>query len=214
MQQPDDINTLSYEAALGQLDALIDKLERGSIPLEEAIAAYELGAKLAKHCAALLDRTERRVNKQVYSPGGLKVDATLDLFCDYCVGRECLYAGASNVGFTDGLLSRGAARVYAVDVGRGQLDSRLARSPAVVVMDRTNLRTLTAVPGPSPDLVALDLSFISLRLVLPAVAHLIATDRPADVIALYKPQFELGRDAVGRGGVVRDEQRGAAGAVE
>jgi exodeoxyribonuclease VII small subunit len=81
MQQPDDIASLSYEAALGQLDALIDKLERGSIPLEEAIAAYERGAKLAQHCAALLDRTERRVNQLVVGADGaiaerpLQVDA-------------------------------------------------------------------------------------------------------------------------------------------
>jgi 23S rRNA (cytidine1920-2'-O)/16S rRNA (cytidine1409-2'-O)-methyltransferase len=148
------------------------------------------------------------------SRGGVKLDAALDVFGVDCTGRVCLDAGASNGGFTDVLLSRGAARVYAVDVGRGQLDSRLAGLPEVVVMDRTNLRTLTAVPGPPPDLVTLDLSFISLRLVLPAVTHLIAADRPADVIALYKPQFELGRDAVGHGGVVRDEQRGEAGAME
>jgi 23S rRNA (cytidine1920-2'-O)/16S rRNA (cytidine1409-2'-O)-methyltransferase len=148
------------------------------------------------------------------SRGGLKLDAALDAFGVDCAGRLCLDAGASTGGFTDVLLSRGAARVYAVDVGRGQLDSRLAGMRQVVVMDRTNLRTLAAVPGPPPDLVTLDLSFISLRLVLPAVAQLVATERPADVIALYKPQFELGRDAVGRGGVVRDEQRAEAGAVE
>jgi exodeoxyribonuclease VII small subunit len=79
MQQPDDINTLSYEAALGQLDALIDKLERGSIPLEEAIAAYERGAKLAQHCAALLDRTERRVNQLVVGADGAIAERPLEI---------------------------------------------------------------------------------------------------------------------------------------
>jgi 23S rRNA (cytidine1920-2'-O)/16S rRNA (cytidine1409-2'-O)-methyltransferase len=148
------------------------------------------------------------------SRGGLKLVAALDVFGVDCAGRVCLDAGASNGGFTDVLLSRGAASVYAVDVGHGQLDGRLASSPDVVVMDRTNLRTLRALPGPPPDLVTLDLSFISLRLVLPAVALLVAADRPADVIALYKPQFELGRDAVGRGGVVRDDARGETGAME
>jgi 23S rRNA (cytidine1920-2'-O)/16S rRNA (cytidine1409-2'-O)-methyltransferase len=148
------------------------------------------------------------------SRGGLKLAAALDVFGVDCAGRVCLDAGASNGGFTDVLLSRGAARIYAVDVGRGQLDGRLSGSPNVVVMDRTNLRTLRALPGPPPDLVTLDLSFISLRLVLPAVADLVAADRLAHVIALYKPQFELGRDAVGRGGVVRDEALGEAGAAE
>src|SRR2546428_13055839 len=79
MQQPDDVNTLSYEAALGQLDALIDKLERGSIPLEEAIAAYERGAKLAQHCAALLDRTERRVNQLVVGADGAIAERPLEV---------------------------------------------------------------------------------------------------------------------------------------
>jgi len=146
------------------------------------------------------------------SRGGLKLAAALDAFGVDCAGRVCLDAGASNGGFTDVLISRGAARVYAVDVGHGQLESRLAGLPEVVVMDRTNLRTLRELPGPPPDLVTLDLSFISLRLVLPALLGLIAADRPADVIALYKPQFELGRDAVGRGGVVRDEALGETGA--
>jgi exodeoxyribonuclease VII small subunit len=79
MQQPDDITSLSYEAALGQLDALIDKLERGSIPLEEAIAAYERGAKLAQHCAALLDRTERRVNQLVVGADGAIAERPLEV---------------------------------------------------------------------------------------------------------------------------------------
>jgi 23S rRNA (cytidine1920-2'-O)/16S rRNA (cytidine1409-2'-O)-methyltransferase len=112
------------------------------------------------------------------------------------------------------LISRGAARVYAVDVGHGQLESRLVGLPEVVVMDRTNLRTLRELPGPPPDLVTLDLSFISLRVVLPTVLRVIAADRPADVVALYKPQFELGREAVARGGVVRDEALGETGARE
>ena len=115
----------------------------------------------------------------------------------------CLDAGASTGGFTDVLLSRGAAFVYAVDVGRGQLDPRLATDPRVHVMDRTNLRSLTSLPGAAPDLVTLDLSFISLRLVIPAVVRLVAPDG-ADLVALFKPQFELGREAIGKGGIVRD----------
>jgi 23S rRNA (cytidine1920-2'-O)/16S rRNA (cytidine1409-2'-O)-methyltransferase len=137
------------------------------------------------------------------SRGGLKLAPALDAFEVDCGGRVCLDAGASTGGFTDVLVSRGAALVYAVDVGRGQLDPRLATDPRVRVMDRTNLRTLTSLPGPEPDLVTLDLSFISLRLVMPAVVRLIAPGG-ADLVALFKPQFELGREAIGKGGIVRD----------
>lgn len=146
------------------------------------------------------------------SRGGLKLSAALDAFGIACTGRICLDAGASTGGFTDVLLHRGASRVYAVDVGHGLLATRLAADPRVTVLDRTNLRLLTHLPGAPPDLVTLDLSFISLRVVMPAVAALVA--RPADVIALFKPQFELGRDAVGRGGVVRDDELGERAAAE
>ena len=142
--------------------------------------------------------------------GGLKLDAALEEFGIACDGRVCLDAGASTGGFTDVLVSRGAGLVYAVDVGRGQLAPRLAALPQVIVLDRTNLRTLRSLPGPSPDLVTLDLAFISLRAVLPTVAGLIGAARTADVIALFKPQFELGRGAVPRGGVVRDQSAAEA----
>jgi 23S rRNA (cytidine1920-2'-O)/16S rRNA (cytidine1409-2'-O)-methyltransferase len=146
------------------------------------------------------------------SRGGLKLDAALDAFAIDCAGRTCLDAGASTGGFTDVLLSRGAAAVYAVDVGRGLLEARLAADPRVRVLDGTNLRSLSALPGPPPDLVTLDLAFISLRLVMPAVAALVA--RPADLVALFKPQFELGREAVGRGGVVRDAALAKTGVAD
>jgi 23S rRNA (cytidine1920-2'-O)/16S rRNA (cytidine1409-2'-O)-methyltransferase len=147
------------------------------------------------------------------SRGGLKLAPALDAFGVGCDGRVCLDAGASTGGFTDVLLSRGASLVYAVDVGRGQLDPRLATDPRVRVMDRTNLRSLTSLPGPAPDLVTLDLSFISLRLVMPAVVRVIAPGG-ADLIALFKPQFELGREAIGKGGIVRDTDAAERAAVE
>jgi 23S rRNA (cytidine1920-2'-O)/16S rRNA (cytidine1409-2'-O)-methyltransferase len=100
-----------------------------------------------------------------------------------------------------------------VDVGRGQLDPRLATDERVLVMDRTNLRSLSSLPGPEPDLVTLDLSFISLRLVMPAVVRVIAPGG-ADLVALFKPQFELGRDAIGKGGIVRDPDAAARAAGE
>jgi 23S rRNA (cytidine1920-2'-O)/16S rRNA (cytidine1409-2'-O)-methyltransferase len=147
------------------------------------------------------------------SRGGLKLAPALDAFGVSCAGRVCLDAGASTGGFTDVLLSRGASLVYAVDVGRGQLDPRLATDPRVRVMDRTNLRSLTSLPSPAPDLVTLDLSFISLRLVMPAVVRVIAPGG-ADLIALFKPQFELGREVIGKGGIVRDTGAAERAAVE
>ena len=142
------------------------------------------------------------------SRGGEKLAAALDAFAVDCRGRTCLDAGASTGGFTDVLLARGAARVYAVDVGHGQLLPRLAADERVTVLDRTNLRHLEAVPGEPPSLVTLDLSFISLRLVMPAVARVAPG---AEVVTLFKPQFELGREAVPRGGIVRDAAATAAG---
>jgi 23S rRNA (cytidine1920-2'-O)/16S rRNA (cytidine1409-2'-O)-methyltransferase len=147
------------------------------------------------------------------SRGGLKLAPALDAFGVSCDGRVCLDAGASTGGFTDVLVSGGASLVYAVDVGRGQLDPRLATDPRVRVMDRTNLRSLTSLPGPAPDLVTLDLSFISLRLVMPAVVQLIAPGG-ADLVALFKPQFEMGREAIGKGGIVRDTGAAERAAVE
>ncbi len=135
------------------------------------------------------------------SRGGEKLAAALERFAIDPSGLACLDAGASTGGFTDVLLERGARIVYAVDVGRGQLLDRLRRDPRVVVMDRTNLRTLESLPEPIA-LATLDLSFISLALVLPAVRRLLAGS--GRVLALVKPQFEAGRDAVPRGGVVRD----------
>jgi 23S rRNA (cytidine1920-2'-O)/16S rRNA (cytidine1409-2'-O)-methyltransferase len=135
------------------------------------------------------------------SRAGQKLEAALDAFGVDPAGLACLDAGASTGGFTDVLLARGARIVYAVDVGRGQLLDRLARDPRVVSMERTNLRALRHLPEPI-DLATLDLSFISLRLVLPAVRDLLGDG--GRVIALVKPQFEAGRDAVPRGGVVRE----------
>ena len=135
------------------------------------------------------------------SRAGAKLEAALERFGADPAGLACLDAGASTGGFTDVLLARGARIVYAVDVGRAQLLERLRRDPRVVSMERTNLRTLAALPEPI-GLATLDLSFISLRLVLPAVARLLGAG--GAVIALVKPQFEVGRGEVPRGGVVRD----------
>ena len=138
------------------------------------------------------------------SRGGLKLAAALDAFAISPEGLDCLDVGASTGGFTDVLLQRGARRVIALDVGRGQLDWRLRQDPRVVVMEGVNARRLGAGDLPFPvALATVDVSFISLRLVVPAVLpHL----SPGGVlVCLVKPQFEAGRDQVGSGGVVRDE---------
>ena len=137
------------------------------------------------------------------SRAGHKLEAALDAFTIEPTGMAVLDAGASTGGFTDVLLARGARRVYAVDVGRAQLVQRLREDPRVVSMERTNLRELRELPEPI-DLATLDLSFISLRLVLPAVRDLLADS--GRVVALVKPQFEAGREDVPRGGVVRDPE--------
>ena len=135
------------------------------------------------------------------SRAGAKLEHALESFGVNPDGLACLDAGASTGGFTDVLLSRGARIVYAVDVGRAQLLDRLKRDPRVVSMESTNLRELTQLPEPI-DLATLDLSFISLGLVLPAVRNLL-TDS-GRIVALVKPQFEAGKESVPRGGVVRD----------
>jgi 23S rRNA (cytidine1920-2'-O)/16S rRNA (cytidine1409-2'-O)-methyltransferase len=140
------------------------------------------------------------------SRGGDKLEGALDAFTASglrVAGRRALDAGASTGGFTDVLLRRGAAGVVAVDVGYGQLAWRLRQDPRVTVLDRTNVRTLRPEQvAPPPELVVADLSFISLRLVLPALVACAATG--ADLVVLVKPQFEVGREQVGGGGVVRD----------
>lgn len=138
--------------------------------------------------------------------GGIKLAHALDVFAIAVAGRDALDVGASTGGFTDVLLQRGARSVVALDVGHGQLDWRLRNDPRVVVLERTNARTLTKARLPEGhrefDLVTIDVSFISLRLVLPSIGPLL---RPrADLVALVKPQFEAGRAEVGRGGIVRD----------
>jgi 23S rRNA (cytidine1920-2'-O)/16S rRNA (cytidine1409-2'-O)-methyltransferase len=141
-----------------------------------------------------------RAAPRFVSRGGDKLDAALRVFPIAVEGLICADVGASTGGFTDCLLQRGAARVYAIDVGYGQLDYRLRQDARVVVMERINARHLTTLPEPV-RLCTIDASFISLRVLLPVVRGWLAL--PGDVIALIKPQFEAGRRDVGKGGVVR-----------
>ena len=137
--------------------------------------------------------------------GGLKLAHALDTFGIPVPGRTALDIGASTGGFTDVLLQRGAAYVVALDVGHGQLDWKIRSDPRVHVLERVNARTLKAadLAGRAPfDIVNIDVSFISLRHILPSVPPLIR--QSGDIVALVKPQFEAGRPEVGRGGIVRD----------
>lgn len=135
------------------------------------------------------------------SRGGYKLAGAIDHFGIHVEERVCADAGSSTGGFTDVLLQAGARRVYAIDVGQGQLHWKLRQDERVIVRERTNARYLESLPE-LIDLVVIDVSFISLKLILPAVGKWLATG--ADVIALIKPQFEAGPEWVGKGGIVRD----------
>lgn len=194
-----------------RLDALM--VQRGLAPSRaEAQAAIRegrvtvAGRPVAK--ASTLVASEEPVAvagppRTFVSRAGEKLAAALDRFDVYPASRDCLDAGASTGGFTDCLLRRGARRVAAVDVGYGQLAWRLREDERVTVLERTNVRELRAEDLPfRPSLVTADLSFISLRLALPALAGV--AEPAADFVVLVKPQFEAGRAQVGKRGVVRD----------
>lgn len=137
------------------------------------------------------------------SRGGIKLQNALEAFGIDLAGRDCIDVGASTGGFTDCMLQHGAARVAAVDVAHGELDWRLRNDPRVTVIERLNARSLEPADLPfGPSLAAVDVSFIGLAKVLPAVAGTLSED--GEVLALVKPQFELGPEKVGKGGVVRD----------
>jgi len=193
----------------------LDKLmvERGLAPSREKAQALIMAGQVVvgDHAAQkagqqVTDEVEIRIKGELLpyvSRGGLKLAQGLDAFEIDPAGRIAIDVGASTGGFTDCLLQRGASRVYAVDVGYGQLAWKLREDARVVVMEKTNIRHLQPESlEPLPDLAVIDASFISLNLVLPPTLALLK--RPAEVVALVKPQFEVGKGAVGKGGIVRD----------
>lgn len=142
------------------------------------------------------------------SRGGLKLEAALTGYRIDPAGQVCLDVGASTGGFTDCLLQRGASRVYAVDVGYGQMAWKLRQDPRVIVIERTNIRYMPPDALPEPvDLVTIDASFISLKIVVPAVLRFLKAE--GMLLPLIKPQFEVGKGVVGKGGVVSDPARHA-----
>jgi len=193
-----------------RLDQLV--LDKGLAPSRERAKAVVLAGlvsvngEVVSKAGTLVDTAAdvalRAPDHPYVGRGGLKLAHALDSFSVAVEGREALDVGASTGGFTDVLLQRGASRVVALDVGHGQLDWRLRNDPRVVVIEHFNARHLTRADLPAPiDIAVIDVSFISLRQILPAVAAVL---RPgADVIALVKPQFEAGRAEV-RKGIIRD----------
>jgi 23S rRNA (cytidine1920-2'-O)/16S rRNA (cytidine1409-2'-O)-methyltransferase len=148
-------------------------------------------------------RIEIKQPLKYVSRGGLKLESALAQFAVAVDGRVCMDIGTSTGGFTDCLLQYGAGRVHAVDTGAGQIDWKLRSNPRVMLHERVNARYLTFSDiGETVDLIACDVSFISITLLVPALAPLLAAD--GDWIILIKPQFEVGREQVGKGGIVRD----------
>ena len=171
----------------------------GSVRVGDVIVT-KAGSRIGADEPLSVDQPERFVSR-----AGEKLDAAIDEFGVWVEGRSCLDAGASTGGFTDALLQRGAERVLAVDVGYGQFDWSLRNDPRVIVMERTNVRRLTAEDLPfDPDLLVADLSFISLTVALESL--LSTTPALREAILLVKPQFEAGPESVGRGGLVRDRE--------
>lgn len=193
----------------------LDKLlvDRGLAPSRERAQALILAAKVLVNDTRITKAGQqvpenssiRLVGTDIpyVSRGGMKLEHALRTFGTDVRGRVAMDVGASTGGFTDCLIQHGASRVYAVDVGYGQLAWKLRQDPRVILLERQNIRTLPDRLVPEPiQLAVIDASFISLRLVLPATKRFLAPG--AEVIALIKPQFEAGRAHIGKGGVVRD----------
>ena len=165
------------------------------------------GQKIDKAGAPVLEDADIRIlGEQLpyVSRGGLKLEAVLKEFSIEVKGKTALDVGASTGGFTDCLLQRGCNKVYAVDVGYGQMAWKLRQDARVVVIERTNIREMEPALIPEPiDLAVFDVSFISLEKVIPSIIKFLKPD--AELVALIKPQFEVGREHVGKGGIVRDE---------
>ncbi len=197
-------------AAKERLDKLL--VERGLVPSRERARALILAGEVLVG-EQVVDKAGAQVGTEVeirlrgedlpyVSRGGVKLQKGLEAFAVAVAGRVALDVGASTGGFTDCLLQHGAAKVYAVDVGYGQLAWKLRQDPRVMNLERTNIRRLTPADLPErPGLAVIDASFISLDKVLPPILALLAEG--AEIIALIKPQFKVGRGQVGKGGVVR-----------
>ncbi len=198
------LDKLLVDRGLAETRQRAQSLIRSGVVLVDETPRDKPGTQVSNNSAVRI-----KGNPQPYvSRGGLKLEAALDAFNVDPNGRIAADLGASTGGFTDCLLQRGAAKVYAIDVGYGQLAWSLRNDSRVVVMERTNARHLESLPEPVSLLVG-DLSFISLTKVLPAIMRLSTAE--TDIVLLIKPQFEVGRGALAKGGVVKNaEARQAA----
>jgi 23S rRNA (cytidine1920-2'-O)/16S rRNA (cytidine1409-2'-O)-methyltransferase len=195
-----------------RLDQLL--VERGLVESREKARALILAGQVlvngqrsgkAGHNIAADSQVELLQKPRYVGRGGLKLEAALRHFAIAVAGKICLDVGSSTGGFTDCLLQNEAARVYAIDVGTGQLDWRLRNDPRVVVREQVNARYLGTDAVPEPvDLAVCDVSFISVTMILPALEKLLAPN--AEMVILVKPQFELEKHQVGKGGIIRDSQ--------
>ncbi|MEZ4399162.1 MAG: TlyA family RNA methyltransferase [Kofleriaceae bacterium] len=194
---------LAPSRSRAQAIILAGKVEVGGVAARKAGDRYPLDATI----------TLREDDHPYVSRGALKLEKGLAAFAIDPAGLVALDVGASTGGFTDLLLRRGATRVYAIDVGYGQLAWSLRTDPRVVVLERHNVREMDLALVPEPaGLAVIDVSFISLTLVLPRIVELLRPPAGKPIVALVKPQFEVGRELVGRGGVVRDPEA-RAGAI-
>jgi 23S rRNA (cytidine1920-2'-O)/16S rRNA (cytidine1409-2'-O)-methyltransferase len=196
------LDVLVVERGLTESRAQAQRLIRAGLVRVEGQVADKPGARIPAGAEVAVEDRPRFVSR-----GGEKLEAALTHFCLDVRGMVAADVGSSTGGFTDCLLQYGARRVYAIDVGYGQLDWRLRNDSRVVVMERTNARYLKGLAEPV-NLVTLDVSFISLTLLFPNVVHWLASceREGGHVVALIKPQFEAGRRDVGKGGVVRDSE--------
>ncbi len=198
----------------------VHMVNNGIVSSREKAQQLIRSGKVRDNSGQILDKPGQGVSQEItliikdsprfVSRGGEKLLAALDAFPIKIEGRVCLDGGISTGGFTDCLLQHGAKRIYGIDVGYGQTAWKLRINPQVFIKERTNLRTLTSDElyspnDPLPSLAVADLSFISLRLVLPAIKQLMDPSNP-EAVVLVKPQFEVGRELVGKGGVVRSPQ--------
>jgi len=204
-----------------RLDKLL--LQRGLVPSRERAQALVLAGrvlvneqKVQKAGAGVEDHARLRIlgdDLPYVSRGGLKLAKALQYWSIDVRGKTCLDIGASTGGFTDCLLQAGATKVIAVDTGHGQIDAKLRGDPRLRLLEKTNARYLTAErlsrdgnERQPISVIVIDVSFISATLLLPAVIAAAKADEPQDLIVLVKPQFEVGREHVGRGGIVRDSE--------
>lgn len=193
----------------------LEIVKRGLLPSREKAKAYIMAGEVTVD-GIIADKPGNKVKSYqtielkknpipYVSRGGLKLEKALDFFNIDLKGAICIDMGASTGGFTDCMLQNGAAKIYAIDVGYGQLDYNLRNNPKVITMERTNIRTMdTSLITDTADFISIDVSFISLNLILPVAQKVLKCN--GELVCLVKPQFEAGREQVGNKGIVRDEK--------